>query len=90
YRYAKMVIQNILENVAFWDYYYSMKTTIDIPDIAILDLINFTHAKTKREAVLTAIDSYNQQQKMIHLTMMPGTLEYFMDSEDLEVMRAQD
>ena len=85
-----MVIQNILENVAFWDYYYSMKMTIDIPDIAILDLINFTHSKTKREAVLKAINEYNQKQKMIHLAKMPGTFEDFKDSEDLEVMRAQD
>ncbi|MCD6396251.1 MAG: type II toxin-antitoxin system VapB family antitoxin [Spirochaetaceae bacterium] len=67
-----------------------MKTTIDIPDIAIFDLMNFTHVKTKREAVLKAINEYNQKHKMIHLAKMLGTLEYFMDNEDLEVMRAQD
>lgn len=67
-----------------------MKTTIDIPDTAIKELMNFTHAKTKREAVLTAIDEYNQKQKMTHLTKMLGTFEDFMDSEDLEIMRAED
>lgn len=67
-----------------------MKTTIDIPDIAIMELMSFTQAKTKREAVLTAIDEYNQKQKMIHLAEMLGTFEDFMDSDDLEIMRALD
>jgi len=67
-----------------------MKTTIDIPDNAIMDLMSFTHAKTKREAILKAIEEYNQKQKMIHLAKMLGTFEDFMDSEDLEIMRAQD
>lgn len=67
-----------------------MKTTIDIPDTAIIELMRFTHAKTKREAVLKAIDEYNKKQKMIHLAKMLGTFEDFMDSDDLEIMRAQD
>lgn len=67
-----------------------MKTTIDIPDSAILDLMNFTHAKTKREAVLKAIDNFNQQQKMIQLANMLGSFEDFMDRDDLENMRALD
>ncbi len=67
-----------------------MKTTIDIPDTAIMELMNFTHAKTKREAVLKAIDEYNQKQKMIQLAKMLGTFEDFMDSDDLEIMRALD
>ncbi len=67
-----------------------MKTTIDIPDSSILDLMNFTHAKTKREAVLKAIDEYNQKQKLTQLAKMLGTFEDFMDSDDLEIMRALD
>ena len=67
-----------------------MKTTIDIPDAAFKELMSFTHAKTKREAVLKAIDEYNQKQKMIHLAKMLGTFEDFMASEDLRNMRAQD
>ena len=67
-----------------------MKTTIDIPDAAIMELMNFTHAKTKREAILTAIGEYNQKQKMIHLAQMFGTFEDFMNREDLEMMRSLD
>lgn len=67
-----------------------MKTTIDIPDTAIMELMKFTHAKTKREAVLKAIEEYNQKQKMIHLAKILGTFEDFMNREDLQIMRAQD
>jgi len=67
-----------------------MKTTIDIPDTAIMELMGFTHAKTKREAVLTAIEEYNQKQKMTLLVKMLGTFEDFMDGDDLEIIRAED
>ena len=67
-----------------------MKTTIDIPDATIMELMNFTHAKTKREAVLKAIGEYNKKHKMIHLTEMLGTFEDFMNREGLKIMRAQD
>lgn len=33
-----------------------MKTTIDIPDGELLDVLRFTAAKTKREAIVTAIE----------------------------------
>ena len=67
-----------------------MKTTIDIPDTAIMELMDFTHAKTKREAILKAIEEYNQKQKMIRLAKMLGTFEDFMNREDLKIIRAQD
>ena len=67
-----------------------MKTTIDIPDTVIMELMDFTHAKTKREAVLKAIGEYNQKQKMIHLAKLLGTFEDFMNREDLKIIRAQD
>ena len=36
-----------------------MKTTIDIPDNELSDAMRFTRAKTKREAVVTAIADFN-------------------------------
>ncbi|MBJ7285949.1 MAG: type II toxin-antitoxin system VapB family antitoxin [Akkermansiaceae bacterium] len=41
-----------------------MKTTIDIPDTALADAMRFTGAKTKREAVVKALESYNRQQRV--------------------------
>jgi len=36
-----------------------MKTTVNIPDIDLADAIRFTKAKTKREAIVTAIQEFN-------------------------------
>jgi len=64
-----------------------MKTTIDIPDDMLSDLMNWTSAETKREAVLRAIAEYNQRRRMAELTSTLGTFVEFMDREDLDVMR---
>jgi hypothetical protein len=38
----------------------SMKTTVDIPDRELEDAIRFTGARTKREAIVTAIGDFNR------------------------------
>ena len=64
-----------------------MKTTIQIPQCDLQELIQNTKAKTKKEAVLTAIKDYNKRQRMLKLSKMLGTFEDFMTPEDLEIMR---
>ncbi len=39
-----------------------MKTTIDIPDKLLSDAIRFTKAKTKKEAILTALEDFNRRK----------------------------
>lgn len=41
-----------------------MKTTIDIPSATLEDAIRFTGAKTKREAVLRALEEFNRRQRV--------------------------
>ena len=41
-----------------------MKTTIDIPEDLLKDVISYTGAKTKREAVVTALEQYNRRQRV--------------------------
>ena len=41
-----------------------MKTTVDIPDGELRDLVTFTRAKTKREAIVTAIADFNQRSRI--------------------------
>lgn len=41
-----------------------MKTTIDIPDEALADAIRFTGAKTKREAVVRALEEFNRRRRV--------------------------
>jgi hypothetical protein len=42
----------------------SVKTTVDIPEEALKDAMRFAKAKTKREAILTAIEEYNHRKKV--------------------------
>ena len=47
-----------------------MKTTIDIPEEELSDAIRFTGARTKREAVVSAIVDFNRRQRMAELTLL--------------------
>jgi len=50
-----------------------VKTTIDIPDEDLADAIRFTGAKTKREAVVRAMQEFNRRQRMASLIKYSGT-----------------
>jgi Arc/MetJ family transcription regulator len=67
-----------------------MKTTIDIPDAALADAMRFTGAKTKREAVVKALESYNRQQRVQDLVASFGTLDFASNDQieagDLEAI----
>lgn len=64
-----------------------MKTTIDIPEDLLKDLMYRTSASTKREAVLMAIVEYNQRRRMAELTSVLGTFADFMDRSELDAAR---
>jgi hypothetical protein len=67
----------------------SMKTTIDIPDDSLRDLMVFTKAGTKRAAVVQAVEDFNRRQKMARLTKYAGTFKDFIVQEDLGRMREE-
>jgi hypothetical protein len=64
-----------------------MKTTIDIPDKMLQALIDNTKARTKREAILTAIDEYNRKKEIALLADMVGTFDQFVSSDELAASR---
>ena len=65
-----------------------MKTTIDIPDSLLRETIKRTNAKTKRDAVVTALEKFNRLQRLRELnTKLRGTFVDFMTQEDLKTMR---
>ena len=66
-----------------------MKTTIDIPDGELRDAMRFTRAKTKREAVVTAIVDFNRRRRMADLVKYAGTCRDLMTVEELQVQRRQ-
>jgi len=58
-----------------------MKTTIDIPDAALADAMRYTGAKTKREAVVKALEEFNRQQRVNDLIANFGTLDFASNDE---------
>ena len=66
-----------------------MKTTIDIPEDELLDAMRFTRAKTKREAVVTALADFNRRQRMAELVKYAGTCPDMMTADELHVQRRQ-
>jgi len=64
-----------------------MKTTIDIPSEDLDQLLKFTGAATKKEAVVKAVQDFNRRQRLSKLAEMLGTFEDFMDADELNAMR---
>lgn len=58
-----------------------MKTTIDIPEKALADAMRFTGAKTKREAVVKALEEFNRLQRVNDLIASFGTLDFASNDE---------
>ena len=66
-----------------------MKTTIDIPEDELRDAMRFTRAKTKREAVVTAIVDFNRRRRMADLVQYAGTCPDLMTVDELQAQRRQ-
>ncbi len=66
-----------------------MKTTVDIPDGELEDVIRFTGARTKREAIVTAIADFNRRRRMAELVRFAGTCSDLITPEELQAARRQ-
>lgn len=64
-----------------------MKTTIDIPREALREAMRITGARTKREAVVTAITEFNRRRRLEKLAEELGTFEEILPLEDLLKLR---
>ncbi len=53
-----------------------MKTTIDIPEKELEDAMRFLNAKSKREAVVTALREFNRKRRMARLVRFSGTCDF--------------
>lgn len=65
-----------------------MKTLIDIQDDLMNELLKEAKAKTKKEAVTTAIKTYLNLKKRQRLASLIGNYEFGYTVQDLERMRA--
>lgn len=64
-----------------------MKTTIDIPENILKEVIFYSKAKTQRAAILTAMEEYIQHRKMQNIANRLGQFENFITQKDLKKMR---
>ena len=58
-----------------------MKTTIDIPDAVLADAMRYTGAKTKREAVVKALEEFNRLRRVKDLVASFGTWDIATNDE---------
>lgn len=63
-----------------------MKTTVDIPEKTLRDAMQFLKAKTKREAILAALDEFNRKRRMAGLVKHFGTFDSMMSNDEIEAL----
>ena len=64
-----------------------MKTTVDIPDNELEDAMRFTRARTKREAIVTAITEFNRRRRMAELVKRAGSCPELLTANELKQQR---
>jgi len=64
-----------------------MKTTVDIPENELEDAMRFTRARTKREAIVTALVEFNRRRRMAELTRRAGSCTGLMTADELQQLR---
>lgn len=67
-----------------------MKTTLDIPEEKFTTVQNLYGLRTKREAVILALDELARRYKIERLVDQLGTFSDFMTQDDLRAMRDLD
>lgn len=66
-----------------------MKTTVEIADDELADVVRYTGAKTKKEAVSIAVAEYNRRHRMAKLALeLRGSCQAMMTSAELRSLRA--
>lgn len=63
-----------------------MKTTVDIPEKMLRAAMKFAKAKTKREAILAALEEFNRQRGMATLVKYSGTFRSVMTNDEIEAL----
>ena len=67
-----------------------MKTTVNIPDEELEEVVRHTRARTKRDAIVTAISDFNRRKRLEKLADQLGTFDSVMSLEELLRLRETD
>jgi len=69
----------------------NMRTTIEIDDGLLKEVMESSHSKTKKAAIVTALTEYLKMKRRKELIGMIGNYENFdLTLEDLEKMRSEE
>ena len=71
------------------NYVLCLKTTLDIPEEMLAEAMKICGARTKREAVLRALDDFNTRAKLRKLSERLGHSKTFMDFDELMKLRVR-
>jgi Arc/MetJ family transcription regulator len=64
-----------------------MKITVDIPDADLEEAMRLTRAKTKKEAIVTAIRELNRKREIAECVTHAGTCDQLISAEELQSQR---
>ena len=64
-----------------------MKTTVDIPDEVLKELIKNSKTKVKKDAILCAVQEFNQRRKLERLATQLGTFADLISKQELLRLR---
>jgi hypothetical protein len=64
-----------------------MKTTVDIPEVELAAAMKYSRAKTKREAIVTAIAEFNARHRMAELIKYSGSSKTLLKVNELKKLR---
>jgi Arc/MetJ family transcription regulator len=67
-----------------------MKTTVDIPEKELEEAMRFTGAKTKREAIVKALEEFNRRRRVAELVKHLGTFHSIATNEEIETEQIED
>jgi Arc/MetJ family transcription regulator len=63
-----------------------MKTTVDIPEQVLEDAMRYTRAKTKREAIVSAMQDYIRRKRMSELVRYSGSSDTLLTNDEIEAL----
>lgn len=66
-----------------------MKTTVDIPEAELQELLRHTGAETKKEAINAAIAEFNRRRRVDEAIKLFGTFTSIMTNEEIEELDRQ-
>ena len=64
-----------------------MQITVDIPDADLEDAIRLMCARTKKEAIVTAIREFNRWRRVAELVKHARTCDQLISAEELQSQR---